>query len=327
MACIDSITKDTYALYNGDSCQILPDFPVDSIGLSVYSPPFGGLYHYSSSDEDLSNAPDYETFFQHFDFIVKELFRITKPGRMTCVHAMDVPLRGDHGIKDFTGDIIRQHERLGWEYWARFDIWKEPLKVAILTRAKTLTHQQLVKDSCLSANAGSDYLLVFRKPGHNSEPVAHPQGLTKYAGSTEIPSRLKSHPDPKLNRPSQWIWRQYASSFWHDIRINRVLSYKKARESDEEKHCHPLQLDVIERCVIMWSNPNDIVLTPFMGVGSEVYGALINGRRGIGIELKQSYYRQAVRNLMNVEKDKDQVELFSFDENDFADDATDELPE
>ena len=313
MACIDQLLKDTYALYNGDCCQVLPDIPTDSIGMSIYSPPFGGLYHYSSAEEDLSNAPTYEMFFEHFDFVVRELFRVTKPGRMTCVHSMDVPRRGDHGIIDFQGDIIRQHERMGWEFWARYAVWKEPLKVAILTRAKTLTHRQIVKDSSLCANAGADYLLVFHKPGE-SEPVAHPDGLTKYVGAREIPPDLKVTNDPQTNKRAHWIWQQYASSFWDDVRVNRVLPFKAARETDEEKHVHPLQLDVIERCVILWSNPNDIVLTPFMGVGSEVYGALINGRRGIGIELKQSYYRQAVKNLATVDQPTEQNELIGLEE-------------
>lgn len=310
MACLDQLVTDQYAIYNGDSCQIMPDLPDNSVGLSIYSPPFGGLYHYSSADEDLSNAPDYATFFEHFDFIVKEVFRVTKPGRMTCVHSMDVPRRGDHGIRDFQGDIIRQHERMGWEFWARYAVWKEPLKVAILTRAKTLTHRQIVKDSSLCANAGADYLLVFRKPGENAEPIAHPNGLTKYAGAREIPSDLKVTDDPQTNKRAHWIWQQYASCFWDDVRVGNVLPFKQARESDEEKHCHPLQLDVIERCVILWSNPGDIVLTPFMGVGSEVYGALVNSRRGIGIELKQSYYRQAIRNLSDVNGRAEQSELF-----------------
>ena len=311
MACIDQKITDQYAIYCGDCCQVLPDIPDESVGLSIYSPPFGGLYHYSSAEEDLSNAPSYDVFFDHFDFVVKEIFRVTKPGRMTCVHAMDVPRRGDHGIIDFPGDIIRQHERMGFEFWARYAVWKEPLKVAILTRAKTLTHRQIVKDSSLCGNAGADYLLVFRKPGENRDPIAHPQGLTTYAGAREIPSDLKITNDPQTNKRAHWIWQQYASCFWDDVRVGRVLPYKMARESDEEKHVHPLQLDVIERCIVLWSNPGDTVLTPFMGVGSEVYGALINERRGIGIELKQSYYRQAVKNLADAKNHGEQKELLS----------------
>jgi DNA modification methylase len=303
MATKSQLITDKYALYNGDCCQVLTDLPSESVDLSIYSPPFGGLYHYSSADEDLSNCRGYDQFFEHYDFVVNELFRITKPGRMTCVHTAEVPNRNDRGMTDFPGDVIRQHERLGWDFWARYIIRKEPLKVAILTRAKRLTHQQLMKDTSLIGNASADYLLVFRKPGENKEPIIHPPaGLTKYCGEREVPAGLKVTDDPKTNKRAHWIFQQYADSYWHDIRVSRVLPYKTAKESEEEKHVHPLQLDVIERCLILWSNPNDIVLTPFMGVGSEVYGALLNGRRGIGVELKSSYYRQAVKNLASVEE-------------------------
>jgi DNA modification methylase len=319
VGCIDQLITENYAIYNGDACQVLPDIPDESVGLSIYSPPFGGLYHYSSAEEDLSNASDYETFFAHYDYIVEQVYRVTKPGRMTCVHCAEVPKRGDHGMTDFPGDIIRQHERLGFDFWARYAVWKEPLKVAILTRAKRLTHRQIVKDSSLCANAGADFLLVFRKPGENKEPIGHPVGLAKYCGAREVPPDLKVTDDPQTNKRAHWIWQQYASCFWDDVRIGRVLSYKAARESDEEKHVHPLQLDFIERCVILWSNPKDIVLSPFAGVGSEVYGALINGRRGIGIELKESYYRQSIRNLCDLTGEAERLDLGEEGETDPAD--------
>lgn len=321
MAIIDQITEERFSLINGDCIEVMADMPKDSVGLSIYSPPYGGLYQYSSADEDLSNALNYTQFFEHYDFAVKELCRITKPGRMTCVDCMDVPRAGvgsGSGLIDFPGDIIRQHERLGWKYWARFSIWKEPLRQAIRTRSKGLMHKQIVKDSSFCNNAGADYLLVFKKPGENKEPIEHPFGLQKYCGEREVPKDLdkyKNHKDPKTNKRAHWIWQQYASSFWDDIRQNHVLPYREARESEEEKHCHPLQLDVIERCVILWSNPNDIIFTPFMGVGSEVYGALINGRRGIGIELKSSYYRQAIKNVKAALEHKTQDDmLFSQEE-------------
>jgi DNA modification methylase len=313
MAVINQKITEEYAIYNGDCIEVMKDLPDKSVGLSIYSPPFGGLYQYSSADEDLSNALDYEQFFEHYDFMVSEKLRVTKPGRMTCVHVAEVPKKGDRGLTDFPGDVIRQHQRLGWDYWARYAIWKEPLRVAIRTRSKGLMHKQIVKDSSYCNNAGADYLLVFRKPGE-SEPIENPVGLQKYCGERQIPAELekfKNWKDPKTNKRAHWIWQQYASSFWDDIRNNHVLPYRDARESDEEKHVHPLQLDVIERCVILWSNPNDIVLTPFMGVGSEVYGALINGRRGIGIELKESYYRQAEVNIANAwNKPEDQYDIF-----------------
>jgi len=304
--------SDNYAIYNGDCVEVMKDIPDESVGVSIYSPPFGGLYNYSSSDRDLSNALDYDQFFEHYDYVVKDLLRLTKKGRMSCVHVADVPRKGDRGIRDFPGDVIRQHEKLGFDYWARFAIWKEPLRVAIRTRSKGLMHKQIVKDSSLCNNAGADYLLVFRRPGE-SDPIPHETGLTKYCGEREIPEGLedkyRTWEDPKTNKLAHWIWQQYASSFWDDIRLNHVLPYKAARDSEEEKHVHPLQLDVIERCVILWSNPGDVVFTPFMGVGSEVYGALINDRRGVGIELKDSYYRQAARNLAQAGVSESQMSL------------------
>ena len=312
----DQTVTDRYALYGGDCVEVMRGLPENSVGLSVYSPPFGGLYQYSSSENDLSNALSYEKFFEHYDFVVRDLHRVTKPGRMTCVHTMDVPRKGGHGLRDFPGDVIRQHERLGFDYWARYAIWKEPLRTAIRTRSKGLMHRQIVKDSSLVNNAGSDFLLVFRKRGENREPIEHPVGLTKYCGERDIPGGLaekyRDHKDPKTNKLAHWIWQQYASSFWDDIRISRVLPYKAARDSEEEKHVHPLQLDVIERCVLLWSNPADVVLTPFMGVGSEVYGAVANGRRGVGVELKQSYYRQAVKNVGMAGKEAEQGDMAMF---------------
>ena len=316
MACMTQDIQQEYAVYCGDCVEVMRDLPDESVGLSIYSPPFGGLYNYSSSDRDLSNALDYDQFFEHNEFVVKDLLRLTKRGRMTCVHAADVPRQGDHGLRDFPGDIIRQHEHFGWEYWARFAIWKEPLRVAIRTRSKGLMHRQIVKDSALCGNAGADYLLVFRKPGENKEQIKHPLGLQKYCGERALPDGFEAKyydwKDPKTNKLAHWIWQQYASSFWDDIRLNHVLPYKQARESEEEKHVHPLQLDVIERCVILWSNPRDIVFTPFMGVGSEVYGALINDRRGVGVELKESYYNQALKNIEEAFNREQQIELHLF---------------
>jgi len=308
------ITKD-YAIYNGDCIQVMAGLPSESIGLSIYSPPFGGLYNYSSRDEDLSNCLNYAQFFEHYDFVVKDIARITKPGRMTCVHSMDVPRPGtDNGHIDFPGDIIRQHERFGFKYWARFAIWKEPLRVAIRTRSKTLMHKQIVKDSSLCGNAGADYLLVFKKKGDNKEFISHSEGLKKYCGEREIPDGLsdkyKNWDNPQTNKLAHWIWQQYASSFWDDIRINHVLPFREARESDEERHIHPLQLDVIERCVLLWSNQGDVVFTPFMGVGSEVFGAVLNSRLGVGVELKESYFRQALKNMELCKEDEAQNTLF-----------------
>lgn len=311
MANLNSVITDSYALYNGDCVAVMADLPSASMDLSVYSPPFGGLYNYSSANEDLSNSLNYEQFFTHYDFVVREIARLTKPGRMTAVHCMDVPRKGGGGLIDFPGDIIRQHERMGFKFWARYGIWKEPLRVAIRTRSKGLMHRQIVADASQVNNAGADWLLVFKRDGENATAIEHTHGLEKYCGEREIPSdllRYKGHTEAKTNKLAHWIWQQYASSYWDDVRIGRVLPYREARESEEEKHVHPLQLDVIERVVQLWSNPGETVLTPFMGVGSEVWGAVNNGRRGLGIELKGSYFRQSVKNLSRADFEADDLE-------------------
>lgn len=215
---------------------------------------------------------------------------------------------------DFPGDIIRLHRRLGFNYIARYHVWKEPLGVRNRTMAKNLAHKTIVEDSSRCSVASADYLLCFRKIGENKIPIKHPHGLSGYAGERQIPHELlpwKNWTGNQIeNRYSHWIWRQYASAFWDDVRISRVLPFKESRDQEDEKHVHPLQLDVIERCVVLWSNPGEIVLTPFMGVGSEVYGAVINGRRGIGIELKESYYRQSVKNMESIGSTVENADLF-----------------
>lgn len=321
MAVDNQIITDRYALYNGDCCEVLPNLPAESVGLSVYSPPFAGLYNYSSDDRDMSNNSTYDGFLQHYDFLISEISRVTQPGRITAVHCMDIPQPGQRdGYYDFPGKIVELHERHGFYFFGRVYIWKEPLRVAIRTRLKHLTHKQLVKDSTECTVAAGDQLLIFRKRGENKSPVAHPLGFSRYVGGTEIPSDLmafKGESDQAKNKLSHWIWRRYASCIWDDVRIDRVLPYKAAKEPEDEKHVHPLQLDVIERCVLMWSNPMDTVMTPFMGVGSEVWGAHVNGRRSIGIELKTSYFKQAVKNLA-------QAEFGSADDEEFVGDLLDQ---
>lgn len=303
MAVIDQKVTDKYAIYNGDCMEVMRSLPEGRIHLSIYSPPFGGLYHYSSSERDLSNCDDYEQFFEHYEFVVKELHRVTMPGRMTCVHCMEVPTSnsGNDALIDFPGDIIRLHQRNGWRYVARYAVWKEPLTVRNRTMQKNLAHKTIVDDSSKCSVASADYLLVFRRDGDNPVPIAHPVGLLEYAGERKMPAELLQYRGwtgkQTENRYSHWIWRQYASAFWDDVRLDRVLPFRGGRDSEDEKHVHPLQLDVIERCIQLWSNPGETVFTPFMGVGSEVYGAVTAGRRGIGAELKPSYYRQAVKNM------------------------------
>lgn len=350
MNVIDQLLTENYAIYNGDCCEVIREVPDESIHLSLYSPPFCGLFQYSSSERDMSNARSYDEFFLHYDFLINQIHRVAIRGRHTAVHCMDVPSNGANlggNLVDFPGDIIRQHTKCrkedcdatafershgscghGWfEHVARYCIWKEPLAVRNRTMAKSLAHRQVVEDSSLCDNAGADYLLIFRKKGVNPIPIAHPVGLLRYAGERQIPEELLKYKGWKGkqtgNRYSHWIWRQYASAFWNDIRGNTgtkatgVLRYKEARDAEDEKHLHPLQLDVIERCCVLWSNPGETVLTPFMGVGSEVFGAVINGRRGIGIELKSSYFRQAVKNLENAavaakaENDSQERDMFS----------------
>lgn len=305
----DQLITDDYAIYLGDCMDVMAQFPDESMHLSVYSPPFAGLYHYSSSERDLSNARSYEEFFEHYTYVVRELHRLTMPGRMTAVHCMDVPTgnSGRDALMDFPGDIIRQHRDVGFDYIARYHIWKEPLGVRNRTLAKNLAHRTIVDDSSRCSVASADYLLVFRKRGANPVPIAHPVGLLEYAGERPIPPELARYRGwtgkQTENRFSHWIWRQYASAFWDDVRIGRVLPFRDTRDEDDEKHMHPLQLDVIERCLTLWSNPGERVFTPFMGVGSEVYQAVGSGRVGIGAELKPSYYRQAVKNLAAVRID------------------------
>jgi len=300
----DQEITERYAIYNGDCCQVIPSIPDESIHLSIYSPPFCGLYQYSSSEQDMSNCRTYDEFFVHYEFLLNEIFRVTMPGRLTAVHCIDVPTNGANlggYLEDFPGDIIRLHKKLGFGYVGRYCVWKEPLAVRNRTMAKSLAHRQVTEDSSLCDNASADYLLMFRKKGDNPIPITHPVGLLSYAGERPIPTDLMKYRGWKgkqtENRYSHWIWRQYASAFWDDVRTSRVLPYKEARDPDDERHLHPLQLDVIERCCVLWSNPGETVLTPFLGVGSEAYGAVINGRRAIGVELKPSYFRQAKKNL------------------------------
>lgn len=263
----------------------------------------------------MSNCRDYAEFFEHYRFLVSQIHRVTQAGRWTVVHCMDVPssVNAGSGLTDFPGDIIRLHQELGFIFQIRRAIWKEPLGVRLRTMAKGLAHKQIVDDSTLTDCAGADYLLFFRKKGTNENPVAHPTGIHEYCGERVMPAEIQSYKGwtgkQTENRYSHWIWRNYASCFWDDIRIDNILPYEEARDPDDEKHCHPLQLDVIERTVILGSNPNDVVLTPFLGVGSEAYGAVKLGRKAIGIELKPTYWRQAVKNVEQAGKVLSEGEL------------------
>lgn len=310
MAVIDQKFGKDYAVYNGDSVELMRSFPSEKMGLSIYSPPFGtpkasgaGLYVYSSSERDLSNCHDYQTFMEHYEFFVREIHRITMPGRFSCVHAADVPTgnSGGDSLEDFPGDIIKLHKRMGFDYVGRHNIWKEPLWVRNRTLQKDLAHATIVKDASLGGVAGADYLLMFRKHGKNLVPVSYPTGLTHYAGSDKMPAEILKYRgwtgDQKQNRYSHFIWRRYASSDWNDVRMGNVLPFEEGKDENDEKHVHPLQKDVIERCCVLRSNPGDIVFSPFAGVGSEVCGAIATGRKGVGCELKPSYFKQLCKNV------------------------------
>jgi DNA modification methylase len=323
----DQFLNENYALYNTDVMFLTPTLQDSSIDLSVYSPPFAGLYNYSSSENDFSNCETKEQFLEQYEYLIKEISRITKPGRITCVHCTDVINNSSGLLWDFPHEIIKLHSKYGFKYRNRITIWKEPLKVRIRTMVRSLMHKLIVEDSTECFTAMPDYILVFKKNGINEIPVTHPFGLTHYAGATpilpemsekygtfeQLKSKYKDHKDPKTNKLSHIIWQRYASSVWDDIRIDNVLKFKESKEEDDEKHVHPLQLDVVDRIVELYSNPNEIVFTPFMGVGSEVYSPVSMGRKGIGIELKDSYYKQAIKNLKDVKSrfaNSDQKELF-----------------
>lgn len=303
MACKEQKLTDRYAVYNGDACEVLTTLPDASVHLSIYSPPFAGLYTYSSDPRDLSNARTYDEFLRHYAFIIREIHRVTLPGRITAVHCTDIPKKGANigGYLDFPGDVIRLHEEAGFDMLPRICIWKEPLTVRNRTMLKALAHRQIVEDSTKTNAAASDYLIPFRKVGDNPIPVTHDRGLLEYHGEREIPAELHGYRGwtgkQTENRFSHWIWRQYASAIWDDIRLDHVVKFDQAKEDLDEKHPHPLQLDAIARGVELWTNPGEVVLTPFMGVGSEVVQPVKMGRRAIGVELKASYYQQTLANL------------------------------
>lgn len=317
----DQIITADYAIYNSDCMEVLPSLPDNSVDLSIYSPPFAGLYNYSSSERDFSNCESKEQFLEQYEFLIAQIARVTKPGRITAVHCTDV---FDNACRlwDFPHEIIRIHEKYGFQYRNRITIWKEPLKVRMRTMVKSLMHKLIVEDSTQCFTAMPDYVLVLTKKGDNAVPVVHPEGLKRYFGATPIlPNILQAfnnangtefnseelwehlkasfadHKDPKSNKLSHYIWQRYASSVWDDIRIDNVLPFRDSKEEDDEKHVHPLQLDVIDRLVDLYSNEGETVLTPFMGVGSEVYSPVSLGRKAIGIELKDSYFKQAKINL------------------------------
>lgn len=317
----DQSVTDQYAIYNGDCMDVIPSLPEKSADLSIYSPPFAGLFNYSSSERDFSNCESKEQFVEQYDYLVEQMARVTKPGRINAVHCTDV-FDNTCRLWDFPHEIIKLHERHGFEYRNRITVWKEPLKVRMRTMVQSLMHKFIVEDSTKCFTAMPDYVLIFTRKGENEVPVTHSCGMKHYAGDVPIlPNMLQAwnnshgtkltatemwetlkrmysdHDDPKTNKLSHYIWQRYASSVWDDIRIDNVLPFRDSKEDDDEKHVHPLQLDVIDRLVELYSNPGEVVATPFMGVGSEVYSPVSLGRKAIGVELKDSYFKQAKINL------------------------------
>jgi len=261
----------------------------------------------------MGNNKTYKEFFEHFNFLVEQLFRLMIPGRIVAVHCCYLPVHkkegGEIGFRDFPGDIIRAFQKNNFILHSPpFCIWKDPLIAAVRTKALGLAHKQIIKDSSRCTTGTPDYIITFRKPGINPKPITHKYGLNHYYGSRSVPSHLNKwigfKENQKRNKRSHWIWQQYASPVWFDVRQTYVLPHRKAKDSDDEKHICPLQLDVIERCVALWSTSGDTILTPFMGVGSEVYVAVKNRRKGIGIELKHSYYQQALLNVKSAIKSR-----------------------
>lgn len=332
----DQLITDQYAIYNSDCMEVLPTLPDNSIDLSVYSPPFAGLFNYSSDHRDFSNCDTKDQFLDQYDFLISEMARVTKKGRINAVHVTEV-VQNNGSSWDFPNAVIELHEKHGFDYKGRVTIWKEPLRVRMRTMVKSLMHKLIVEDATQCFPAQPDYLLLFKKRGESETPVTHDFGMTHYAGETPVlPNILRAYnnqnstsyeagelwdhltqkyagwQNPKTNKLSHYIWQRYASAVWDDVRITNVLPFRESKEEDDEKHVHPLQLDVIDRCVDLWSNPGETVLTPFMGVGSEVYSPVSMGRKGIGIELKDSYYKQAIMNLkvVNSRFSNAQKELF-----------------
>lgn len=315
----DQVITNDYAIYNGDCVEVIADIPSNSVDMAVYSPPFAGLFQYSGDERDMSNCTSYGQFYDQYKFLVQHLHRITKPGRINAVHCMDIGEDMVGTCHDLPGNIIKLHQDAGFHFIGRRLKWNEPLAVRLRTMVKGLAHMTICEDSTKSSIANADYILFFRKGGENKVPVTHPTGFHRYFGEEEMPEEVRQFRgfdgDQKQNKFSHYVWRRYASSAWMDIRASNkqktgcgltaraVVDDGEAREPDDVKHVHPLMLDIIHRCVELYTNPGDTVFTPFMGVGSEVYSPVYLGRKGIGAELKKSYFRQAVKNISQAKAD------------------------
>ena len=319
MEILNQKIDDRYAMYNGDCVEVLKGITGNSIHYSIFSPPFASLYTYSNSDRDMGNSASDNEFYEHFKFLISELYRVTMPGRLLSFHCMDLPMMksrdGVIGLKDFPGELIKMFNESGFIYHSKVTIWKDPLVEATRTKALGLLHKQICKDSSMCRQGLPDYLVTMRKPGENPELIAHPEGFESYIGEDEPEGAKIERPQPdaekyekkeKYNEVpiySHQVWRKYASPVWMDIRQSNTLNGKSAREEQDERHICPLQLDVIARGINLWTNENDIVLDPFAGIGSSNYVALKMGRRTIGVELKENYYNLAIDNVEKADMD------------------------
>ena len=338
----NQVVTEDYAIYESDCMYVLPSLKDNSVHLSVFSPPFLGLFNYSSSPNDFSNCESREQGLQQYEMLVKEIHRVLKPGRICAVHCTDL-MNSDGSQYDYPAELTRIHERNGFKRMNKITVPKEPMKVRMRTMVKSLMHVMLIEDATNAFTAMPDYVLIFKKAGENEVPVTHEGGLKEYFGELPLlPFQMKGvnddddfvtlsrnafsqlqkkywnfEGDHKENKLSHMIFRRYMNSVWDDIRIDNVLPFRDGKDEDDEKHVHPLQLDVIDRLVVLYTNPGETVLTPFMGVGSEVYSPVSLGRKAIGVELKPSYFKQAIENMKLVYerfKGTKQIALFE-DEN------------
>jgi len=314
MNCIDQTITEKWAIYNGDCVEVVKGLPDHSIGYSIFSPPFSSLYTYSNSPRDMGNCRNDADFFEHFGYLIDELRRVMMPGRDVSFHCMLLPTSkvrdGVIGLKDFRGDLIRAFQSRGFVYHSEVCIWKDPVTAMQRTKALGLLHKQIKKDSCMSRQGIPDYLVTMRKPGENPERV---EGRFESFAGTDGPEPIRdANNEKQLERFSVEVWQRYASPVWMDINQTHVLNnYREGRDEKDERHICPLQLDVIERCVDMWSNPGDVVLSPFGGIGSEGYRSILQGRKFIGVELKPGYFKVACKNLERAEKKAKQSDLFT----------------
>jgi len=305
MLCENQYNGKDWTLFNGDSCEIIKSIPDNSIDFSIFSPPFSSIFVYSDSERDMGNCATDAEFFEHFRFIVTELLRIMRPGRVAAIHCSDLPMfkykDGAVGLKDFPGEIIRTFVDCGWIYHSRVTIWKDPVVEMQRTKALGLLHKQLCKNAAMVRQGIADTLVMFRKDGEDI-PVNRPSGLNpkEYVGTNSAGNPMETSID---------VWQRYASPVWFDINQTNTLNVRVARSDKDERHLCPLQLDVIERAIQLWTLPGEVVFTPFCGIGSEIYGAVKQGRKGLGIELKPEYCAQAVKNMKSIEESGRQLSL------------------